>query len=264
MRADIFTFAQHIPDVQPRFNTEFVDWDNVAAAPSSNFNQWWESLPQESRKNTRRAQKKGITVRLATFDDELIAGIKQIYDETPLRQGRKFWHYGKDHATIKRENSSYVDRSEFIGAYFEGRLIGFIKMVYVGNTSRIMQILSMNRHFDKNPANALITAAMEACAKRSVDYFIYGQYVYGTKANSSITEFKRRNGFVQILLPRYHVPLTPLGRVALATGLHRGLAGSIPEPVYNFLLDTRSAIYDRLLPRSKSEQTAKGGVGSSE
>lgn len=264
IRADLFTFAQQLPEVEPRFNTEFMEWDNVAAAPSSNYNQWWESLPQESRKNTRRAQKKGITVQPAVFDDALVAGIKRIYDETPLRQGRKFWHYGKDLATIKRENSSYLDRSQFIGAYLEGQLIGFIKMVYVGSTSRIMQVLSMNQHFDKYPANALVTAAMEACAKRPVDHFIYGQYVYGTKANSSITEFKRRNGFVQILLPRYYVPLTPVGRAALSAGLHRGLANSLPEPVVNFLLDTRSAVYDRLNRRSKSERPAKGGVGSSE
>jgi len=127
-----------------------------------------------------------------------------------------------------------------------------------------MQILSMNRHFDKNPANSLITASMEACSKRPVDHFIYGQYVYGTKNNSSITEFKRRNGFVQILLPRYYIPMTAVGTAALALGLHRGLSGALPEPVVNFLLDTRTFVYERLLTRSKSTRTAKGGARSTE
>ena len=126
-----------------------------------------------------------------------------------------------------------------------------------------MQILSKNQHFDKNPANALITAAIEACAKRPVAHFIYGQYVYGNKHNSSITEFKRRNGFQQILLPRYYIPLTAKGSAALRMGLHRGISSALPEPLINFLLDTRSFVYERLLPRAKSTRPAKSGSRSS-
>lgn len=247
IKADIFTFSQQLPDITPQYDPEFLEWDNVAAAPASDFAAWWESLPQESRKNTRRAQKKGVSVRPVQFDDDLVRGIKKVYDETPFRQGRRFWHYGKDLATIKRENSSYLDRSQFIGAFLNDELIGFIKMVYTGRSARIMQILSMNAHFDKYPANALLSAAMEACARRPVDYFIYGQYIYGNKPNSSITEFKRRNGFQHILLPRYHVPLTWKGRAALAAKLHRGVSSLIPEAVMTFLLDTRSRVYEKFL-----------------
>ena len=92
---------------------------------------WWEKLPQEARKNTRRAAKRGVEVKVVPFDDELARGIHKICNETPVRQGRPFWHYGKDFETVKREHATYLERSEFIGAYFENELIGFIKMVYV-------------------------------------------------------------------------------------------------------------------------------------
>jgi hypothetical protein len=251
IRADVFTFSQQLPDVTPRYATDHIEWDNVAAAPSADFKAWWDALPQESRKNVRRSQKKGVVVRPVEFSDELVRGIKAIYDEAPFRQGRRFWHYGKDLATVKRENSSYLERSQFIGAYLHDTLIGFIKMVYTGDSARIMQILSCNAHFDKYVTNALIATAMEICSKRPVSYFIYGQYVYGNKTTASITEFKRRNGFQQILLPRYYVPLTPVGRAALAAGAHRGLSALLPEPAITFLLDTRSFVYERLLPRAR-------------
>ena len=36
-------------------------------------------------------------------------------------QGRKFWHYGKDLNTVKRENGTYLDRCEILGAYYSGQ-----------------------------------------------------------------------------------------------------------------------------------------------
>ena len=71
----------------------------------------------------RRAAKRGTTVRTGELDDELIRGITEIYNETPFRQGKKFPHYGKDFATLKKEISTLLDPSEFIGAYFENELI---------------------------------------------------------------------------------------------------------------------------------------------
>ena len=88
-------------------------------------------------------------IRLAKLDDDFAAGIKAIYDATPVRQGRQFWHYGKDIDTVKRENGSYLDRSEFLGAYYSGQLVGFMKLVYVGDAARSMQILCLNAHQDK-------------------------------------------------------------------------------------------------------------------
>jgi hypothetical protein len=257
LSADLFTFGQMLPETKPKYPYH-LEWDNLAVAPTSDFQAWWSSLPQESRKNTRKCQKRGVVVKAVDFADALVRGIKAIYDETPVRQGRRFWHYGKDLETVRQLNSSYLDRSQFIGAFLERELIGFLKMVYVGPTARIMQILSMNRHLDKHTTNALLATAVECCSKRPVSHLIYGQYVYGNKRNSSVTEFKRRNGFHEVLLPRYYLPMTWKGKLVLPTGLHRGISDVLPEPIINFLLDTRSFVYDRLLRFRSSRAVAKG------
>lgn len=247
LRADLFTFADPLGTTRARFPNYHLEWDNFAIVPITTFKEWWENrVPQETRKNVRRSQRRGVTVQRVNFSETLIEGIKAIYDEVPFRQGRRFWHYGKDLQTITRENSSYLERSDFFGAYFEGRLIGFLKVVYVGNVARIMQILSMNRHFDKRPTNALLAKAVERCCERGVSFFAYGKYIYGNKRNSPITEFKRRNGFEELRVPRYFVPLTKVGKLALACGLHLDVRDRIPERITDFLLRLRTTIYTRL------------------
>lgn len=245
-RADIFTFAQPFWESEPRFDYA-IEWEDVAAVKISTYKDWWESLPQEARKNVRRAGKRGVTVRVVDFDDAFVAGIKQIYDETPIRQGRKFWHYGKDLSAVKRENATFLDRSAFVAAYFNDELIGFIKIVFVGKTARIMQIISKNAHFDKRPPNALIAKAMETCCERGAAHFVYGKYFYGGKGDTAITEFKRRNGFERMVFPRYYVPLTMRGRAAIGSRLHLGVKRLIPRRLTHFLLDARAKFYQRRL-----------------
>jgi hypothetical protein len=247
LQAEILTFSQKLPDTKPRFPYQFV-WDNVAAIPITNYTDWWEKrLPQETRKNVRRAAKRGVVVRSVDLDDGLVHGIKGLYDESPMRQGRRFWHYGKGLQAIKQENSSYLERCEFIGAFYEGELIGFLKMVYIGNAGRIMQILSKNSHFDKRPTNALLAKAVEICADKGMSYFIYGQYVYGNNHETAIIEFKRRNGFEQISFPKYYVPLTAKGSVAMSLKLHLGFRRLLPRKLENALLSLRMKYCEKTL-----------------
>jgi hypothetical protein len=242
--ADIFTFVRPLPECEPMYSFPF-DWDNVAVARVAIYNQWWESLPQETRKNVRRSQRRGVTVSRVTFDDQLVRGIRIIYNETPIRQGRKFWHYGKSFEQVKIENASYLERAEFIGAFFEGHLIGFIKFVMVNKVARIMQIVSLEAHSDKRPTNALLAKAVEIAGEKLATHLIYGKYVYGKKENSPVTEFKRRNGFDRLNFPRYYAPLTRTGEFAVRCGLHRELAHFVPERITNLFLAGRAAIYRR-------------------
>jgi hypothetical protein len=245
LRADILTFAQKIPDTEPRYRYYF-QWDNWAAVPTTSFSDWWEKrLPQESRKNVRRAAKRGVIVRVVQFDDELIKGVQGIYDETPIRQGRRFWHFGKDFDKVKKENATYLDRSEFLGAYFRDELIGFIKIIYVDRTATLIQILSKNEHQDKRPINALLAKAVEVCERKGISFLLYGKYTYDGNTNSPLTEFKRRNGFEEIKYPRYFLPLSITGRVAIRLGVHRGLKGLIPPSAVNCLRRLRSQFYKR-------------------
>lgn len=241
LQPDILTFPQKIYEATPKYPYSF-EWDNAAVAFTKSFEDWWAMLPQESRKNARRAAKRGVTVTPAKFDEALVKGIKEIYDEVPVRQGRKFWHFGKDLESIKRENSSYLERSEFIGAYYKDELIGFIKFVYVDQVANMMQILSKASHYDKRPMNALIAKAVEVCQERGVSYLVYSKFTYGNKDKSQLSEFKRRNGFVQMDFPRYFIPLTLKGKMYLGLKLHRGILGLLPSGLIDFLWNVRAEI----------------------
>src|ERR1700744_2228219 len=112
LKADVLTFFQRPPDVTPKFKAHF-EWDNYAAVDCTNFDAWWEKLPQEARKNTRRSAKRGVTVKVTPFDEDRGRGTHKLGDEPPPRQGKPFWHYGKDFETVKREHSTYLERSDF-------------------------------------------------------------------------------------------------------------------------------------------------------
>lgn len=228
-KADIFTFAQRLPETKPRYPYP-MEWNNVAAICLNSPKDWWENkLPQETRKNVRRSAKRGVITKVTQFNDDLVRGILEIYRESPIRQGIPFWHYRKGFDAVKRENATYLDRSTFIGAYYKDELIGFMKIVYVGKVAAMMQFLSKISHYDKRPTNALIAKAVEHCAKKGVSYLTYGKYTYGNKEKSTLTEFKRRNGFEEFRVPRYYVPLTAKGKMCIALKLHRDLVGILPE-----------------------------------
>ena len=71
LKADIFTFSQKLPATQPRYSYP-MEWESIAAIHVTSFKDWWEKLPQESRKNVRRSQKRGIVIRVKKLDDELV------------------------------------------------------------------------------------------------------------------------------------------------------------------------------------------------
>lgn len=259
LRADVFTFAQRPPQVTPKYEYHF-EWDNWAVIPTNCFNDWWENLPQVSRKNVRRAAKRGVVVKVVPFDDNLVRGVHRIYNHTPVRDGRLFWHFGKDVETVRRELATYLDRSEFIGAYWNEELIGFIKMVYVDQVATLFHIISMNEHYDKRPMNALIAKAAEVCEQKRVSHFVYGQFVYGNKRRSSLVEFKRRNGFEQINFPRYYVPLTLKGEAFVRLRLYRGVSELVPEPLLEPLLSFRAWYYNKISTKLTLQHKQLAGV----
>ncbi len=246
LEADIFTFVQKLPDTTPKY-TYHLEWDNLAVIPITTYAAWWGKRVESSvRRAVRKAAKSGVIVKLAEFDDAFVKGIVGINNETPIRQGRRFWHFQKSFDAVKRENSTYAERNAFLGAYCQDELIGFIRMTYADRVANIVQLLSMMKHYDKRPANALIAKAVEICAQKGISHLMYYNYIYNDP-KSSLTEFKRRNGFEKVLLPRYYIPLTPKGKIALSLGLHRGLAQRMPKPLLTQLLKMRSLWYARRL-----------------
>ncbi len=242
-KADILTFSQKLPDTEPKYGYP-MEWDNVAAVPIITFEDWWEKrLPQVTRKSIRRAVKRGVSSKVVEFNDELVQGIIGVNNDTPIRQGLPNVDYGKDFDVVKNEYSSFLENTIFIGAYLKDELIGIIKMIDLGASASIMQIVSKPSHYDKRPTNVLIKKAVEVCNEKGIKYLIYGKYVYGNKTDSSLTEFKRRNGFEQIDIPKYYIPLTIRGKIAMKLGIHLGLLKILPSGLINFLRNLRTKWY---------------------
>jgi hypothetical protein len=220
---DLFTFWQRMPDVEPHhsYHTEF---EEIAVLPIQSYEHWWKNqIKSRVRNQIRKSEKEGLVVKEVAYDDDFVRGMTAIFNESPVRQGRPFWHYGKDFETVKSQFSRYVHRETMIGAYFEGEMVGLIMLANAGRFGITGQIISSLKHRDKSPNNALIAKAVEVCARQGLSHLIYLFW-----SDDSLAEFKRRCGFEPVRVPRYWVPLTWKGRLALATGAHRGWKAMIP------------------------------------
>jgi len=235
-RIDLFTFVQHVSNLTPRRDF-FYETETLAVLPITSYENWWKTQVNDKTRNMiRKAGKAGVELRVAEFNDEFVNGIMAVYNECPVRQGKAFKHYQKDFATLKRTHETFRDRSDFIGAYYQGQLIGFAKLVHGRGVSSLMQIISMLGHRDKAPTNALIAKAVEICTQRSVPLLHYG--IWGRAGG--LGDFKKHHAFQCFELPRYTVPLSPLGRLMLRLKLHRNAADYVPEAVMKSFLAARA------------------------
>lgn len=247
IRIDLFTFMQKVSEPAPKYRYRMI-FDNFAALPVSAFDHWWtHQINDKTRNMVRKAEKKGVTTRETPFDDALVRGIWEIYNECPVRQGKPFPHYGKDIDMVRREAATYLDTSFFVGAFLGDRLISFAKLTTDETRSQagLMHIVSLLRHRDKAPTNALIAQAVRSCAERGIRYLVYSNFAYGKKQRDSLSDFKEHNGFRRIDVPRYYVALTRLGWVALRLGLHHNLLDRFPGSLAATLRELRSAWYNR-------------------
>jgi hypothetical protein len=118
-------------------------------------------------------------------------------------------------------------------------MVGFIMLANAGRFAITGQIISSLHHRDKSPNNALIAKAVELCQQQGLEYLIYLFW-----SDDSLAEFKRRCGFEPIKVPRYYVPLTWKGRMALALGLHHGWKALVPRGLKARLKAWRARWYE--------------------
>ena len=192
----------------------------------------------------RKAEKSGVTTRVTIADEKLAEGIWKIYNETPIRQGRAFPHYGVTLEKVKRLVLS-SENSTFIGAYFEDELVGFIQLVHGDNITITSQILSLQAHWKKAVNNALLAKAVEVCANQQLKWLMYGRM----GNHPSLDRFKQNHGFTKLPLTRYYVPLSAKGEIAAKLGLHKEFKDALPQsmkstliPVYNWLSRTKTKV----------------------
>jgi hypothetical protein len=237
-KGDVFSFLDRPTLKAPGWNYRH-SMESISVIPLTSYEVWWKNqINDKTRNMIRKSQKMGVEVRLTAFTDELVWGIKEIYDESPVRQGKPFRHYRKDFLTIKKDHITFVERSQFIGAYYENQLIGFIKLVHDQGLSHLMQIISKKRYQRMAPTNALLAKAVELCADRGVEYLHYGLW-----SKRGLGDFKRHNAFERLNLPRYYVPLSLHGKLLLKMNFHRNVSEQMPEWLIEWLLNMRAKLY---------------------
>jgi len=250
-RPDILTFWQRLPDTEPRYSYP-MERDSIAALPIKSYSYWWErQIDRTARNKTRKAEKKGVIVKPATFDDRFIEGMTSVFNETPVRQGRRYAHYGKDFQTVKREFSRFLFREEIFGAYVGDELIGFLMLCNGGRYAFLGQIISKIARRDLAPNNALMAKAVERCAEKGLPYLVYAYWL-----DDELGDFKRSNGFQRVDLPRYFIPLTLKGRLAVSlgvhrlspSGVHRGWKRGLPRQITTRLKKLRAYWYRSAAP----------------
>lgn len=237
VNADIFTFWQRLPDLEPKYPEFHHESEYIAALPVISYDHWWNhQLKSRVRSLIRKSEKEGVVVRETNYDDEFVRGLTAIFNESPIRQGRRFWHYGKDFDTVKRQFSRYIQREYMLAAYYRDQMIGAIMLGNAGTFGITGQIIASLDHRDKSPNNTLIAKAVGLCEKRGLGHLCYLYW-----SDDSLAEFKRRCGFERLAAPRYYVPLTTAGRLALKCGAHRGWKSLLPPRIKAQLKRFRTA-----------------------
>jgi hypothetical protein len=237
-RIDLLRFCQRIPDTEAKFSY-YKESRQIAAIPIRDYKHWLtKQISPSARNKIRKTQRFGVTIQETKLNDELVRGIVGIFNQSPIRRGKRFWHYGKNFETVKREMSFDLQESIFITAYHENELIGFIKFYITDRYAMITLILDKTAHRSKAPMNGMIAKAVEVCARRNIPYLVYTVWRRGEHG-----QFQESNGFEKIRVPEYFVPLTWKGKLALKLGLHKGIKGLIPEKAMGWLLALRAKWY---------------------
>jgi len=242
-RIDLLKFWQRIPETEAKFHY-YKEWRDIAAIPITSHKHWWEKqISPKVRNKVRKAQKLGVTFEQVALDDQFVEGVVAIYNQSPIRRGKRFWHYGKDFATVKKGLARDLQDSVFVAAHYEKSLIGFIKFNVFDRYAMVTQILDLMSLRDKAPVNGMIAKSVEICAERGIPYLAYTVWRRGDQGH-----FQKSNGFVKIPVPEYFVPLSAKGRIALGLGFHNGFKAALPEWAMVRLLALRSKWYSLKSP----------------
>ena len=254
IRADLFTFGQRLPYTKHFLGFQ-VEMDNSAAIPITTYESWWKDVNRRVRLKVNKAERLGVLVRVSEFNDELVRQIKDIFDEFPLRQGVPFHHYQKPLSYIKERMGTYSERADFLCAYYQEEPIGILKLVYSGQSARMMTIVGKISHRDKAPVNAMLSKAVERCIQKGVSFLTYGKLYYGKKGLDSLAHFKIHNGFKKFDLPRYYAPLNGRGRLYLSLRLYRRPNEIIPESLARPMRDLRQRWYRARYKNTGAEES---------
>lgn len=241
---DLLTFLQHPLTTGIQYR-HYAEIENLAYLPVSTYAQWWKQQCRDSAcRQIKKATRAGIEVSETPLTEELIEAIHAIYNEMPVRQERKYPYYGYSLARTREMAETFRQRSIYLAARLDGKIIGFLRLVAHGSDyAAILNILALACHREKSPTNALIAHAVKVCESRGISHLTYLNLTYGNKGIDGLARFKMTHGFTRLETPRYYVPLTVRGMIALRLRLHHRLRDRIPIGIGNLLRQTRSHWY---------------------
>jgi len=230
---DLFTFIQRT-FVRDMFNYPFHREDeNIAILKIDSYDDWWtRTIRKKERQSVKKADKRGVKIRKVEINEDFFRGVQKIYNETPFREGRRYSGYGLSIGHL-REKFDDIGDSDILGAYLNGQLIGLLWLTYGDRTAMFRSFVSFIKHRDKCPNNALIAQAVRMCCERKISFLVYGNH-YGFLPGLDM--FRKHQGFRKVPLPRYYVPLSRAGQLAIELGIHRKIEYSLPMIVERALL----------------------------
>lgn len=220
-----------------------VEWDNRSCLTLSQPQSWVKKqVAKDVREGLRRARREGVEVREIPFDEESFEAIATLFNETPIRQGKRYWHYGKSARQIGEELSPLAGRSVFVGAFLGARLVGFSQIVRLERLRilRTVHVLGSVQAKRVRPVSAMIEWMVQYGWEQGFERLVYGKHNYGGSPNDTLAAFKSRHGFrLTPLRVDYH-PLSPWGAWFLAAGLHRSPREMIPAELVHTLKGWRA------------------------
>ena len=152
--------------------------ESVSLLRINSFDNWWRlQIRSEERNRIKRAERKGIVVRLAEIDENFISSSQKIYNETPIRQGRRYTGYGLSLKAVS-EKFSNLKQSDVFGAYYRDELVGLLWMVYGNSVVRIRSFVSLVQHRDKSPNNALMAEGVRRSFEKGFRFIVYEKMGY--------------------------------------------------------------------------------------
>ena len=225
---DLFSYVQRAfvnNNAEYPFHKNF---ENIAVMKIDSFENWWtKTIRKKERQSVKKSEKMGVKIEKVNINTAFLKGVQEIYNETPFREGRRYSGYGLSLAELEKKFED-IGNSVILGAYIDGQLIGILWIAFGDRTAMFRSFVSLIGHRDKCPNNALIAEAVRQCEKEGISYLVYGNH-YGFLP--SLDLFREHQGFRKCPLPRYFVPLSRAGQLAIKFGLHRRIEYSLPRIV---------------------------------
>jgi hypothetical protein len=244
-RVDLFSFIQR-SFLEPSAWRELGFYscpETIGLLRIQGFDAWLKSLPGRERTVVRKAERT-LKTHVVDVDEEFVQSAYGVYNETPIRQRRRYSGFGMTVDDIRLKFSN-LQTSEVIGTYLDNKLIGLMWVELGDQVAAMMSFISLISQRNKNPNNALIAEGVRLCDEKGYHYLTYGNMGY----NPGLDFFKKNNGFKRVAVPRYFVPLSYKGQLAVQMKLCRPIERSFSPTLTRALIPFYNAV-NRVLPTS--------------